>query len=137
MSATTNRTAGGAVSRAVRRTGRALSFAGWFGGQFLRANAAVAREILTPGQGLAPVIVQVELRCRTPLEIASLIALITLTPGTMALTLREDPPRLAVHGMHAADVEAFRGQLRELEDRLLAVLRPAAAPTDTPTDGRR
>ncbi|HZG88777.1 MAG TPA: Na+/H+ antiporter subunit E [Pseudonocardia sp.] len=127
----------GPVARAARRARRIVAFAGWFGWQFLRANAVVAREILTPGQGLAPVIVEIELRCRTPLEIASTIALITLTPGTMALTLREDPPRLAVHGMHAADVEAFRAGLHELEDRLLAALRPVGAPGETTPDRRR
>ncbi len=129
--------AGGAGARVVRRAGRIASFTGWFGWQFLKANAVVAREILTPGQGLAPVVVEIELRCRTQLEIASIIALITLTPGTMALVLREEPTRLAVHGMHAADVEAFRAGLRELEDRLLGALRPVGAPDETTPDRRR
>jgi multicomponent Na+:H+ antiporter subunit E len=108
----------------VAQAGRAVRFTGWFTGEFLRANVAVAREILTPGQQIAPAVVELELRCRTPLEIATMIGLVTLTPGTLALALREDPPRLAVHGMHAADVAAFRAQLHDMEDRMLGALRP-------------
>jgi multicomponent Na+:H+ antiporter subunit E len=124
--------------RAAVRTGRVLRFVLWFGWQFLRSNAAVAWEILTPGQQLEPAVVELELRCRTPLEIALMAGLVTLTPGTLALSTREDPPRMAVHGMHAGDVDAFRAQLRELEDRMLAALRPVGEghPAGAASEGR-
>jgi multicomponent Na+:H+ antiporter subunit E len=78
------------VARRLAQAGRAVRFAVWFTGQFLRANVVVAREILTPGQQIAPAVVELELRCSTPLEIATMIGLVTLTPGTLALALPRD-----------------------------------------------
>lgn len=132
----------GLLRRAATRTRAIGSFLGWFTVEFFRANVAVIREIVTPGQGVTPAIVVVPLRSRTPLELASTTSLVGLTPGTLALSLHEeDPPRLAVHGMHAGDVDAFRAQIHELEDRLLAALRPPAGndppPDDRPSRDRR
>ncbi len=114
----------GLARRVAVRGYRIAAFVVYFGFRFLRANAVVVGEILRPGHRLAPAIVELPLRCRTPLEIASLASLVTLTPGTLALSVREDPPTLAVHGMHAGDVEAFREGLRDLESRMLAAWRP-------------
>lgn len=122
----------GLARRAVLRGYRIAAFAVWFTAEFLRANAVVAWEILTPGHGVAPAIVTLPLRSRTPFEIASMICLVTLTPGTLALNLRGDPPALAVHGMHASDVEAFRTRLRDLEDRMLTAIRPVDDDTAGP-----
>jgi multicomponent Na+:H+ antiporter subunit E len=111
-----------------------LAFAGTYAVHFLRANYQVAREIVTPGDGLAPAIVTVPLRSRTRAEVAAFMSLITLSPGTMALALSEDRRHLTVHGMHAADRDAFRAELCDLEERLLNAWRPAAAPAeDDPT----
>lgn len=108
---------------AAVRGARAAAFAGHYGVWFLHANAMVAREIVTPGSGLAPAVVGMRLRCRTPAEIALFAHLITLTPGTLVLEVRTEPPTLFVHGMHAADADRFLGELADLEDRLLTVLR--------------
>jgi multicomponent Na+:H+ antiporter subunit E len=112
------------AERMVRRGYRVIAFLGYFGYQFLRSNLVVAGEILTPGSGLAPAIIELRLRCRTRLEIVSLANLVNLTPGTLSLQIRVDPPALYVHGMHAGDVAAFRHRLRNLEDRMLAAMRP-------------
>lgn len=98
---------------------------GYFSLLFLRANLAVAWEIVTPGSGLAPAVVRLPLRSRSPLEIVSLTHLISLTPGTLVLEVATAPPVLLVHGMHAGDPAVFLAALGGLEDRLLAVLRPA------------
>ncbi|MEV5743875.1 Na+/H+ antiporter subunit E [Microbispora rosea] len=90
---------------------------------FLWANVIVAWEIVTPGSGITPAIVSLPLRARTPAEITVLAHLITLTPGTIVIEAGDDPPALLVHGMHAGTVEDFRSRLRDLETRLLAVLR--------------
>ncbi|MEQ3554772.1 Na+/H+ antiporter subunit E [Pseudonocardia nematodicida] len=105
-----------------------LSFLGWFSAEFVRANAVVLREVLTPGHSVEPAIVLVSLRSRSRIEIASLMSLLSLTPGTLALNLTTGSrsPELTVHGMHAADPETLRASVRELEDRLLACLRTPA-----------
>lgn len=118
------------LERAVVRSVRTVAFLGHYGRLFLMANLIVAREIITPGRGLAPAIVELPLRSRTRLEIASIAHLITLTPGTLVLEVRVNPPALYVHGMHAADPNRFRAQLTDLENRLLAVLRPEGTTND-------
>jgi multicomponent Na+:H+ antiporter subunit E len=115
---------GGPLRRAAIRCVRTPGFLGYYGWLFLKANAAVAREIVAPRSTLAPAVVELRLRGHRPLEIAVLAHLISLTPGTLALEVRADPPTLFLHGMHAADPQRFRDQLSELEDRLLAVMRP-------------
>lgn len=112
------------MKRSRWRAARLAAFAGSYLLWLLRANYEVAREILTPGSGLTPAVVDVPLRSQTPGEIASFTGLITLTPGTMALALNDDRTRLTVHGMHAGEPEAFRASLQEMEDRMLAAWRP-------------
>jgi NADH:ubiquinone oxidoreductase subunit 2 (subunit N)/multisubunit Na+/H+ antiporter MnhE subunit len=103
---------------AMIRPWRALAFLGHYTRLFLAANAVVAWEILRPGSGLEPAVVELRLRTRTTLEVTALAYLILLTPGTLVLEVR--PGALLVHGMHAADL---RERLDDLQDRLLAVLR--------------
>lgn len=110
--------------RALLRGRRIADFAAAYTLRFLRANYEVAREIVTPGHGLAPAVVELPLRARTRFEVASYASLVTLTPGTMVLTISEDRSRLTVHGMHAGDLDAFRADLRALEEQMLSAWRP-------------
>src|SRR3546814_7947068 len=82
-----------------------------------------ALPILTGRPRLAPALVEVRLRCRTDAEVAAYMGLITLTPGTMAVSLSPDRTRLIVHGMHASDTTAFRADLARLEAELLDAVR--------------
>lgn len=112
------------LSEAAARCGRGLSFLFHYSRSFLRANAVVAWEIMTPGSGIAPAIVRMPLRGRSAWERVALAHLITLTPGTLVLEVELDPPALYVHGMHAADPQRFLASLHDMEDRLLGMLRP-------------
>ncbi|GAB3652782.1 Na+/H+ antiporter subunit E [Glycomyces tarimensis] len=100
-----------------------LAFALYFTWELISANAALTWDILTPSSRLAPGIARFPLRCRTRFEIAFLANLISLTPGTLTLAVRRDPPMLYVHGMYAPDPERFRERLRVLESRMLAAVR--------------
>ncbi|MGY2004359.1 Na+/H+ antiporter subunit E [Blastococcus sp. SYSU DS1024] len=125
------------MSRPARRTVRLLSFLAWYAVRFVQANVRVAREILTPGSDLAPAVVEVPVHDHGRLELASLMSLVTLSPGTMAVGLTADRRALLVHGMHAADPGAFRAELLELDRRLLAVSRPLPPPPAPPSDSSR
>lgn len=118
------RSPAGLPRRAAVRAGRIVSFVGYFAVRFVESNVMIAWEILTPGSRLAPAIIELPLRCRTAAEISTYVNLITLTPGTLTLEIDHDAPVIYVHGTHAADPEAFLGQLRELEDKMLAAWRP-------------
>ena len=102
---------------------RLAVFGAAYGWSFLKANAQVAATIVTGHPRLAPVLVVVQLRCRTPAEVAAYMGLITLTPGTMAVSLTPERTGLLVHGMHAPDVAAFRADLARLEEQLLRAMR--------------
>lgn len=105
------------------RTRRLLAFAGFFVWELLAANVALVWDILTPGSRVVPGVVRFELRCRSRFEIALLAELLSLTPGTLVLEVRREPPVLFVHGMYEPDRDAFVGRLRALEGRMLAAVR--------------
>ncbi len=131
----------------MRRIGRLFGFAGYYLWQMVVANAVVARELITPRLRIEPGIVALPLRSRRPREVALLVGLITLTPGTLVLRISDladssQPPVLHVHGLHARDPEAFRRSLHDLEDRMLAALHgtqtsDASGPASAPSSGGR
>lgn len=109
----------------LRRLLTIADFTGWYLVRFLKANYTVAKEVVTPGNGLAPAFVEISLRASTRFEIASYISLVTLSPGSLVIKLSEDRTRIVAHGMHAGEPAAFRAELLELERRMLAAWRPA------------
>ncbi|UGY94552.1 Na+/H+ antiporter subunit E [Streptomyces gobiensis] len=111
------------IWRAAARTHRLAAFLGYFSYRFIEANLIIAWEILSPGR-LAPAIVELPLRCRTRGEIVVLASLISLTPSTLMIEVRTNPPILYVYGTHADDVDSFRRELRKLETSMLAAMRP-------------
>lgn len=121
----------------VRQVGRLVAFTAWYLFGFLRSNLVLSREVLSPGTGVAPSVLEVRLRCRTDVEVASYIALVGLTPGTLVLSSDDEREAgggavVGVHVMHAADARAARAELRDLEARLLRALRrdPDPLPPD-------
>lgn len=116
------------------QAGRLVAFAGYALREMVLATGEVAWDAVTPGSALQPGVVELRLRCRTPLEITTLANLITLTPGTLTLAVHHDPPTLYVHGMYAPDADEFRDRLRAMETRVLhALRRDGFDPTNAPT----
>ncbi|WP_336921428.1 Na+/H+ antiporter subunit E [Aquipuribacter sp. SD81] len=111
----------------LARAGRLLRFAGWFLGELTRANVQVTWDVLTPTSRLEPGVVALPLRCRTDLEVALLSGLVTLTPGTLTLAVREPAAEgggtMWVHGMYSPDADAFRRELDDLQRRMLRAMR--------------
>lgn len=113
---------------------RLPAFLAWFAVQMVRANWQVAADILTPGSALTPAIVAYRTRPLSAGEITVLNNLITLTPGTLTIDIDDAPGGgriLYVLGLYApARPEEFHAELRELEDRMLRLSRPSAAPDE-------
>ena len=133
-----------ALGNATRRAGRLFAFAVYYLWQMVVANAVVAWELITPRLHIEPGIIALPLRSRQPRDVALLVGLITLTPGTLVLRISDladpsQPPVLHVHGLHARDPEVFRRSLHDLEDRMLAALHGAQAtgPAGAPSSGGR
>ncbi len=112
---------------ALTRLLRFVGFAAYFLRELVLANLQVVWDVLTPGSGLAPGIVGLPLRSRTPGEITLLANLVSLTPGTLTLAVGRDPDILYVHGMYAGTREQFVAQLQEMEDRMLHAYRTPTA----------
>lgn len=111
----------------VRRLPGVVALAIWATAEIIRASAMVARDIVAPSDRLAPGVLVLPLRCRTPLEISVLSGLITLTPGTLIVGVHPQAEELWVHAMYARDPEQARRELIDTETRVLRALRGRAA----------
>ena len=110
------------LSRYARSLELGLWFCLWFIGQILLASYHVASLVLARRVEAAPTILAYPLT-RPGAGMASLFgALLTLTPGTLALEYDENRGLLYIHALDARQREALTQMLGELERRLLAWL---------------
>ncbi|MFP4032142.1 MAG: Na+/H+ antiporter subunit E [Desulfococcaceae bacterium] len=100
---------------------QAICFIGYFLKEMTLSNLRVAYEVLTPTHHMQPAIVKVPLDLDSDAAITLLANFITLTPGTLSLSVSRDRKALFVHTMHLdnRDPEAFRRKIKEeLETRV-------------------
>ncbi|WP_162453161.1 Na+/H+ antiporter subunit E [Phytoactinopolyspora mesophila] len=122
----------------IRRTGqelaripRLLVFVGYFAYALVVASLWVAWDVLTPRQRLRAGIVAMPMQGRTPMEMTLMANLVSLTPGTLSVTINAEPNVLYVHGMYQDDAEAFRQELQDFERRMLSAVRIHDRPSRT------
>jgi multicomponent Na+:H+ antiporter subunit E len=106
-----------------KRLPRALHFALFFIKELVVANWRVATDIVTPIWYMHPGVIALPLTAKTEFEIALVANIISLTPGTLSMDVSDDKKTLFVHAMFLDDEEKLRGDLKEIEQRLLQVLR--------------
>lgn len=114
------------------RLGAMLRFGGMFVWALVRASAVVAWEVVTPRNDINEGIVAIPLRTSSPGLITLIANAISLTPGTLTLEVRREPPTLYVHVLHLRDIEDVRADIHRLEDVALAAFadqRPDRAAT--------
>lgn len=92
-----------------------LRFAGYFAWQLLAANLVVAREVLTRRDNVRSGIVAIPTNGCSDLTITVVADAITLTPGTITVEVRHDPPALYVHVLHLYDIERVRRDVLTLQ----------------------
>lgn len=102
----------------------ALRFLGYFLYKLAEANVVVAWEVVTPGSRINLGVVAVRLHGGSDLVITSVANAISLTPGTLTLEVRRDPPTLYVHVLHLRSIEQTREQVRRLEYLALRAFGP-------------
>lgn len=90
----------------------------------VKSSAVVAWEVVTPRNRINQAIVEVPLRTRSS-AIATLVAnTVSLTPGTVTLEVRREPPALYVHIMHLRTIEEVRAEVTRLETLALRAFPP-------------
>ncbi|MFT6389235.1 MAG: multicomponent Na+:H+ antiporter subunit E [Cellvibrionaceae bacterium] len=112
-----------AVSDYPRRLPRAIFFLLYFIEELVKANLKVAIDIITPAFLGKPGVIGLELDAKTNLEITLVANVISLTPGTLSLDVSANKKILFVHAMYLTDEDTVRADLKNLEQRLLKVMR--------------
>ena len=123
---------------------RIISFLFWYAKEFILANLQVTADVLRPRKRMKmnPAIIAVPAASKSDSEWTLISTLITLTPGTLTLTLSKEHGILYVHGMFVDSREPLVAEIQEMEDRMLRALRrqpgdlsrPTEAPVVVPSD---
>ena len=99
----------------------------WLAGQIWVGTRDVFTAIFRSGAFSTPMIVQLPLRCQTDLEITLMASSITITPGTLvvatAAATENYPATLFVHALFGESEENVIEDLRDMENRLLYMMR--------------
>lgn len=92
---------------ALRFVGRLPGYWAWLGGQVVKSSLDVTRAVLSPGPPISPTVVEIDAISRHPVDQATLGNSITLTPGTLTLSIEDG--RVTVHALTregAAEIQA-------------------------------
>jgi len=76
---------------------RLLSFWAWLGREIVRSSLEVTRTVLDPKLPISPTVAEFDSNCDHPVDRAILGNSITLTPGTLTLSI--DGQRFTVHAL--------------------------------------
>ena len=82
---------------ALRFTSRLFRFWAWLGREIVRSSLEVTRAVLNPKLPISPTMAEFDSRCELPVDRAILGNSITLTPGTLTLSI--DGQRFLVHAL--------------------------------------
>lgn len=104
-------------------------FVAYFVWELARASAIVAWEVVTPRNRIHEGIVAAPLRTESPGLISLLANVVSLTPGTLTLEVRQQPAVLYIHILHLRTIDQVREDIRRLEDLALAAFPSADATT--------
>ena len=108
------------------RVAKVIPFGLWYVRELVLCNVRVARDVLTPVLRNQPGIVSIPLDVETDAEITAVTNLVSLTPGSLSLSLSKDRRNLYVHLMDVdpAQVEQLRHEVKSgIERRVLGMSR--------------
>jgi multicomponent K+:H+ antiporter subunit E len=93
-------------------------------GDILVANLDVARRILGRESALKPAFIEVPLDLKDPLGVATLAAIVTLTPGTLSADLTREGSGLLVHALHVDDEARLVATIKQRYEAPLRAIFP-------------
>ena len=74
----------------LRYISRLVVYWGWLGREILRSSLEVTRVVLSPKLPISPTVTEFESRCSHDIDRAILGNSITLTPGTLTLSIDDE-----------------------------------------------
>jgi multicomponent Na+:H+ antiporter subunit E len=80
------------------------------------SNVELIREVISPRRSLHTAIVGVPLPGCSDELLTLITNLLALSPGTMPIELRPDPPVLYLHVLHLRDIDSVRHEVQRLTD---------------------
>jgi multicomponent Na+:H+ antiporter subunit E len=98
---------------------RVLRLTVYFARELVVATALVAWEVVTPQNRINQGIVQIPMLGESKGLVTIIANMISLTPGTLTIEVREDPMTLYVHVLHLRTVEEVRQDVRRLESLVI------------------
>lgn len=91
-----------------------LNLAAFYLKEVILSNLRVAHDVITPRHRMKPGIIVLDVAGLTDRQIFMMSNLITMTPGTLGLTVSPEHDRLFVHAMYVdGSPEEMARQLRE------------------------
>jgi len=106
----------------IHSPGAALRLSGVVLYDIVASALVVARQILGPEERVRSGFVWVPLAIRDPHGVASLAAIITMTPGTLSVDLSPDGRHLLVHALHVDDAAALIDSIKARYERPLIAI---------------
>lgn len=92
-----------------------LVLAGYFVWKLVESNITIAREVVTPRDHIAAGVIEVPLRPCSDLAVAIVANVLSLTPGTLTLEVRNlATPTLYVHVLRLHDLDAARADVEKM-----------------------
>ena len=106
-------------ARFALRPIRVLRLMAYFARALVVATAQVAWEVVTPWSRINQGIVKITMLGESKGLVTLIANMISLTPGTLTIEVREDPMTLSVHVLRLRTVEEARQDVRKLESLVI------------------
>lgn len=101
--------------RVVIRPIHAARFALHFAGRLVVSGVVVARTVIAPAHRVRTGVVAVPLVGCSDAVVTLVADAVSLTPGTLTIEVRRQPPTLFVHALDVKEVEQVQAEVRRLE----------------------
>lgn len=121
--------------RLVLRPVAVLRFAGYFVVKLLESNLVLAREVVSRTSRINTGVIEVRLPGCSDGLIGFVANVMALTPGTMTVDARTEPPTLFVHVLQLHDVDETRREILHLRSLAVRAFGSASAIASIDAEG--
>lgn len=87
--------------------------------ELIASSYIVVKAVLSPELNIRPAILKYTTELKSDWEVATLITMLCLTPGSVVVEVSEDNRTLFIHAMDIQDVEEYRANIRNTFERAI------------------